>query len=45
MTKMIIAITNFDKSKEKAVLELLVDFAKKTKIPTKDIHYTIQEEK
>lgn len=44
MTKLIIAITNFDKTKEKDVLELLASFAKKTKIPIKDIHYVIKEE-
>jgi len=41
--KVVIAITNFDKKKEKELLELLVDFAKKTHIPLKDIHYTIME--
>jgi hypothetical protein len=44
MTKLIIAITNFDKSKEKDILELLATFATKAKIPVKDIHYVIQEE-
>lgn len=44
MTKLIIAITNFDKSKEVDVLTLLATFAKKYHIPTKDIHYVIQEE-
>lgn len=44
MTKLIIAITNFDKSKEKAVLDLLATFVKKQKIPMKDVHYVIREE-